>query len=432
MGALEKLFRRPKQAAQVSNYFKMLDGYTPIFSTYDGGVYEMELTRACIHTFANHCSKLQPNVEGADRNGLKAILNTKPNLFMTGAQFLYKVATIYEAKNTCYIVPVLDAFERLVGYYPVNPDQVEILDVGGEPWLRYRFRSGEWAAMELSRCGVVSKYLYRSDINGEDNTALLPTLQLLHVQNQGIAEGIKNSASFRFMAVMKNFTMGKDLQKERKQWVEENLGSDSSGVALFPNTWENIQQIQSTAKIVDPEQMSLIQTRVLNYFGSSEDVLQNKTVGDAWAAYYEGKIEPFAIQLSQAMTCMTYNQNERTRGNAIVWSANRLQYMTNADKLQVSSQMFDRGILSTNDVMDIWSLPHVADGDKRYIRKEYTEISQLDQVAELQKELEAAQNKINATKTEPSGEPATPPDDEPADPIDDADHGGSFNDDKEE
>lgn len=67
-----------------------------------------------------------------------------------------------------------------------------------------------------------------------------------------------------------------------------------------------------------------------------------------------------------------------------MWSANRLQYMTNSDKLQVSSQMFDRGILSTNDVMDIWQLPHVPDGDKRYIRKEYAEISKLDQAVQPQ------------------------------------------------
>ena len=80
-----------------------------------------------------------------------------------------------------------------------------------------------------------------------------------------------------------------------------------------------------------------------------------------------------------------------------MWSSNRLQYMSNADKLQVSSQMFDRGILSTNDVMDIWNLPHVPDGDKRYIRKEYTEVSQLDQVATLQAELAAA--KAQAAQT---------------------------------
>lgn len=46
--------------------------------------------------------------------------------------------------------------------------------------------------------------------------------------------------------------------------------------------------------------------------------------------------------------------------------------------------MFDRGILSTNDVMDIWQLPHVPDGDKRYIRKEYAEISKLDQAVHPQ------------------------------------------------
>lgn len=151
--------------------------------------------------------------------------------------------------------------------------------------------------------------------------------------------------------------------------------------------------------------MTLIQNRVYTYFGTSEKVLLNQATGDEWAAYYEGKVEPFALQLAQAMTAMTYTQNERTRKNAINWSANRLQYMTNADKLQVSSQLFDRGILSTNDVMDIWHLPHVPDGDKRYIRKEYTEVTQLDQVSDLQAQLTAAQAELNAAK-QPPADPA--------------------------
>lgn len=392
MGVFEKLFPRPRIKKQVNGYFQLLDGYTPIFTNWDGGVYEMEMTRSCIHTFANHCSKLMPTVTGADIRGVKAMLNSRPNPFMTGAQFVYKAATIYDAQNTCFIIPLLDEFDRLVGYYPVNPMQTEVIDVGGEPWLRYKFANGKSAAIELARCGAVSKYLYKNDVKGETNSALMPTLQLLNVQNQGIAEGIKNSASFRFMATVNNFTKGRDLANERKNWVEENLGSDSGGLALFPNTYTNVQQIQSTAKIVDADQMKLIQTRVLNYFGCNEDVLQNKTVGDAWSAYYEGKIEPFALQLSQAMTAMTYTNNEQKRGNAIVWSSNRLQYMTNADKLQVSSQMFDRGILSTNDVMEIWNLPHVPDGDKRYIRKEYIEVSQLNQGAQPIENIENIEN----------------------------------------
>lgn len=405
MGAFSKLFGKIKAKQLLGGYFQMLDGYTPVFTSYDAGVYEMELTRGCIHTFASHCSKLQPKVTGPDARGIQALLDSKPNMFMTGAQFLYKAATIYETQNTCFIVPVLDQWDRIVGYYPALPDLTELREQNGEPFLVYTFGNGEKAAVELSRVGVVSKYLYRSDLMGEDNSALEPTLQLISTQNQGIAEGIKNSASFRFMATVANFSKGKDLAKERKTWVDENLGPDSGGLALFPNTYSNVQQIQSAAKIVEPEQMTLIQNRVYTYFGTSEKVLLNQATGDEWAAYYEGKVEPFALQLAQAMTAMTYTQNERTRKNAINWSANRLQYMTNADKLQVSSQLFDRGILSTNDVMDIWHLPHVEGGDKRYIRKEYTEVTQLDQVSDLQAKLAAAQAELNATK-QPPADPA--------------------------
>lgn len=377
MNAFKLLFGNWKNGKQINGYFQMLNGYTPVFTTYDGGVYEMELTRACIHTFANHCSKLQPNITGADLRGLQRVLNTRPNPLMTGAQFLYKAATIYEAQNTCFIVPLLNQFDTVIGYYPVNPLQTEVVDVSSEPWLRYTFLDGSKAALPLAMCGVLSKYLYKNDLVGEDNRAFNPTMQLLNTQNQGIAEGIKNSASFRFMATVNNFAKNSDLAKERKDWVQKNLGGENGGLALFPNTYTNVQQVQSSAKVVDPEQMKLIQDRAFYYFGTNENILKNKVVGDDWAAYYEGKIEPFALQLSQAMTCMTFTAKEIARENAVVWSANRLQYMTNADKLQVSSQMFDRGILSTNDVMDIWNLPHVPGGDKRYIRKEYIETSQL-------------------------------------------------------
>ena len=52
-------------------------------------------------------------------------------------------------------------------------------------------------------------------------------------------------------------------------------------------------------------------------------------------------------------------------------TANRLQYMSNNDKLNVSSQLLDRGIFSINDVREIWNLPPVENGDQRVIRGEY-------------------------------------------------------------
>ena len=57
-------------------------------------------------------------------------------------------------------------------------------------------------------------------------------------------------------------------------------------------------------------------------------------------------------------------------------TSNRLQYMSNNDKLNVSSQMLDRGILSINDVREIWNLPPVEGGDQRIIRGEYYPIDE--------------------------------------------------------
>ena len=147
---------------------------------------------------------------------------------------------------------------------------------------------------------------------------------------------------------------------------------------MFGNQYSDIKQVDSQPFVINADQQKLIQENVYNYFGVNQSILQNSYNEEEWAAFYEGKIEPFAIQLSLAMSNMTYTEKELARGNQIVFTANRLQYASNATKLQVSTQLFDRGILTTNQIMDIWNMAHVEDGDKRYIRKEYTETSKLD------------------------------------------------------
>jgi len=387
MGVLETIFKRPKAKKIIDSYFALLDGYTPVFTTYDGGVYEMELTRACIDAGARHASKLCPNIEGADLRGLLSTLNNKPNPFMTTSNFLYRTFTMLQVSNTCYIVPILNQYDETIGFYPVSPAMTEVLDVSGEPFLRYTFTNGQKASIEFSRVGMVTRFQHKNDFRGEDNRALASTISLIDMQDQGIEEGIKNGASFRFIANASNFAKPDDLAKERKRFTADNFtGEGSGGVLLFPNTYTNVKQVISQPKVVDSEQMKIIQTRVFNYFGCNESVLQNKLSGDDWSAFYEGAIEPFAIQLGEAMTAMTYTGRELARGNKIVWSSSRLQNMTNADKLQYSTQMFDRGLATLNDIADVWNRPHVPDGDKRYIRREYMEIT--------------AAGEINNTETE--------------------------------
>ena len=49
-------------------------------------------------------------------------------------------------------------------------------------------------------------------------------------------------------------------------------------------------------------------------------------------------------------------------GSGIMATANRLQYMTNADKLNVSRDMADRGLMMIDEIRAIWNLPPLPDG----------------------------------------------------------------------
>ena len=78
---------------------------------------------------------------------------------------------------------------------------------------------------------------------------------------------------------------------------------------------------------------------------------------------------------------MIIKEKDIKAGINIVLESTKLQFVSNNTKLQVSQQLFDRGILTTDQVMDIWNLPRIGEangGDKRYIRKEYTEVNNLD------------------------------------------------------
>lgn len=380
MGLFDFLFKnRPKPVGKYEGSFQMLDGYRPHFTSFGGSIYESELIRAAINARATHISKLKVEMQGTARPALQNKMKHGPSQFQTWSQFMYRLATILDIHNTAFIVPIYDQFGEPSGVFTPVPHRCELIQYNGVPYLRYQFHWGESAAIELSYCGIMTKFQYRNDFFGEDNHALLPTVDLIHIVNQGIEEGVKSAATYRFAASVNNFTKVEDLKKERQRFSEENFGRDAeaSGILLFPNTYKDIRQIEVKPWIVDADQMAIINKAVYEYFGVNEDILQNKAYGDAWAAFYEGCVEAFAIQFSEVMTKMFFTLREQTNGNQVMATANRLQYLSNADKLNVSAQMADRGLMTRNEIREIWNLTPLPEpiGSQLPIRGEYYNVN---------------------------------------------------------
>jgi len=387
MSLLDKIFR-PSDAKKSEDalrearaFFQTLTAYAPVFTNWGGAIYESEIVRASIDARARHISKLKVEVNGSANPSLQAKLRLGPNQWQTWSQFLYRVSTILDVNNTAFIVPVFDERMIITGIFPVLPSSCSLVEYNDEIWLRYQFSNGQYAAVEFRKCAVLTKHQYRHDFFGDSNRALRETMQLIHIQNQGVEEGVKNAATFRFMAQMNNFTSTEDLAKERKRFTEANLSTESEagGFLLFPSIYKDIKQIDVRPYAADADQMAQIRENVFNYFGVSEEVLQNKAKAEDLEGFFDGCIEPFAIQFSEAVTKMLFSERERAQGSFLIANANRLQYMSTAQKVQMAKELGDRGAILIDEIRELFNYAPLPDGAGQVapIRGEYKATDEL-------------------------------------------------------
>lgn len=392
MGLFDKLFRKEEpKVIRESNDFQLLTAYRPVFKDHYGSIYESALVRSAIDAKARHISKLKIELQGEAQQVLKNKLKFYPNEWQSWSQFLARCSTILDCTNNLFIVPVQDRYFQTIGFFPVLPSNVKLKeDTKGKLWLEYKFRNGDIGAIEFERCAYLNKHQYKNDFFGENNHALDSTMNLIAIQDQAVEEAVKNSATYRFMAQVNNFTAPKDLADERKRFTEYNLNKESGGVLLFPNTYSNIKQVVSQPYTVDNKQMELIKANVFDYFGVNEKIMQGTATSEELDAFFNLAIEPFAIALSEAMSRAIYTDKERSFGNHVYVNANRLQYMSVNDKVNMAQQLGDRGVLTINEIRELFNYEPIADGDVAVIRGEYYPLD--EKVGDEQPQQESEEN----------------------------------------
>ena len=382
MGMLEKIFGRREQPAGLKNaqIFKLLEGYTPAFTTWKGSVYESELIRASLDAWGRHAAKLKPNVKGSAEKELQKKLQVRPNAFQEWTKFLYQTATVLGVRNNAFLVKTRDEYGNANGIINIVPESWELVEYLGEPWVRFMLKDNRRRAEKLSEIGILTRFQYKNELFGEGNDAMKPLLDLISIQRQGIQEGIKNGASYRFSAQSDNWASDEDLANEMERFNKFTFGNkkSSGGVLLFPNTYTNVQQLKSDGYEVKADQEKIIRENVFDYFAVNEDILQNKAFGDAWLAFYEGFVEWFSLMLGEVMSGMIFTERERTGyGNQIFFTSNRLQYMSNADKMNAISQLADRGLATRNELREILNLEPLPEplGNQIPARGEYYDVT---------------------------------------------------------
>ena len=381
MGLIEKIFGGRKgreESAKPMESIQTFTAYAPAFTSWGGQIYESALVREAIYAKARHIMKLCFDMIGSARKSLYNAVKVRPNPFSTWPEFLERANNIYETQNNLIIVPMLDDMGDTRGFWPVYASGAEVKENGGIPYLVFTFANGQKKAMELNRCALIRKHQLRNDFFGESNAPLTPTMEMIHTFEESITEGVKNAACYRFMAQVTNYMFDEDLAKERKRFDRLNFQSGGGGLLLFNNNVTNVKQLEAGKNLVDEKQQELIQKNVWAYFGVNEGVIMNTATPEQLSTFYDGEIEPFAIKLSDALTGMIYSDREQAAGNRAMLTANRLQYMSVGEKVNVAQQLGDRGALMIDEIRELFNYAPLPEGAGQHapIRGEYYMVDQ--------------------------------------------------------
>ena len=371
LDTFKNLVRGPRADA-LHKQFSTITEYAPAFSTWSGGMYEKALVRSSIEKCAVFASKLKPEVLGTAKPRVRRLVNTAPNQYMSWPKMIGRLMTILMNDTTAAVVPALNDNLDVVGLFPLKFESADVVEYAGEAWIKFYLGSGETMAIELEKVCILTRFQYESDFFGGGNGAITPVLQLMDFQDQAQENAIKNAANIRFIAAANGTMRPEDIDKKRDEFSERNLSAkNKSGLMVYDNTFESVHQIEPYSYTISDSEMARIEANVYNYFGINGDILRSDYSEEQFGAFYEGVVEPFAVQLGEGLTQMLFTQRERTAGNRVLFSANRLEYASNASKRNMIRDMLDRRIMTINEGREILQLPPVPGGDVFIERGEY-------------------------------------------------------------
>ena len=370
MSILDRLFRRERTRTKTELINEPVSG----FSMYGGDAYSNDIFREAVDAIARNAGKLKGShvvTYAGERHEttdgrLNRLLQTRPNRYMSSYDFLYKLTTRLFLYNNAFAYIDRDERGNVRALYPITATHVDILsDATGSLFCGFMLRDGREVTLPYDDIVHLRRFFNESEILGEDNTAIASGIELAQTQNDGITSAIRAGASIRGILSFTQIMSPTKLKEEKDAFVKDYLELGNAGGVIATDQKMSYTPIDHKPVLLDADQAKEIKTKIYNYLGLTESIVNSLYTEDEYAAFYESTLEPIAIALSQEFTAKVFNDREQAFGNSIVFESGRLQFTSNKTKVSLIAQLAPYGLLTINQALEILNLPSVADGDKR-------------------------------------------------------------------
>lgn len=362
MGFFDRFKRKPEAEARERNQGKSI----PItincwnYRRFHGELLDIDAVVACIDALARNLAKMRltairqvkDSVAVTETTSDVARVLKKPNPYMTQYDFIYKVAALYFASNNVFIWPEYED-GKLIALWPINYTRFKLYEKDGIKVARFELHHNHYYTVPYSDLIHLRNHYFNDELYGDENSPFSPIAELMHAQNQGIIEGIKSSALIRGLLIAAGVMKEDDIKKARERFIEENLDAKNNGGVMIIDGKFDYKNIESKPYIIDADTRKQTRESTFDYFGVNEDFVQNKFTAEKYESVYEGRLEPFAIMFTDALTAFLFTERELGFGNEVHANMNKVKYQSTSAVVSIVNATRELGLFTRDEYREM-------------------------------------------------------------------------------
>ena len=359
----------------------------------NGNLADSDIVGSIANVIASNVGKLQPQIVRRTDEGLNVrndylsrILSLRWSPEIDAYSALYRIASdlVYHS-NAYAVIFYNDDFTRITSIVPVTASNVRIWETDNGVLLfrfRWEYDGKEYTLPYQDVIHIKARYDKKRFMGTAPDCQLRNTLELLDVTGEALRSTVRNSSNLKGYMKYNNFIDDEELKAKVKEFQEAYMSvNNDGGIAGLDNSME-FHEIAQRAPSIPVVQSQFLRENVYRYYNVNEKILTSTFTEAEWNSFYENVIEPISIQLSLEFTYKLLTERERGFGNRIIFTANRLQYATLQTRMTIGGALYDRGIITINELRELMYYEPIEGGDVRMISLNYvnTEDQSLYQV----------------------------------------------------
>lgn len=380
-------------------YAAWLTNSQPIFTSFGNNIYLSDFVNNAIDRVASEIAKIDIKsvVQRSDllqiqNDDITRLFRFKPNPLQTTSDFLANVEWLRRKNCNAFIYPQYELLtlpdgrqiKRYIAFYPLKPTAVYIGVFEGDVWeIKMDFEDGSSYTLPYAdlihlkwRRGA-NTVIGGGDDNGQVNDYdVVRTIDSLDKTIQGLPKSIEASLQIKGVYHAKTLADANKLDKMRGDF-EEHIYASKSGM-IATDLGGEFTPVNIRAPEISDSALRFLKSVVQERYGVSAAILSSDYNGEQHSAFYQTAIEDFIVQFEQATTACLFTSREHDVGHRVKCYYSKVNYMATKDKMDLANLAKETGILTLNQINEMFGVEPFTEGNRRLQSLNYVNIKDID------------------------------------------------------